>query len=69
MKEDEGGFSFFFGIFENSMLFKIVRELKIIEDGEEIKLFFSFGYLKILKINFIKIVHGFKNVHGGWRRN
>lgn len=37
------------------MLIKIVRELKIIEDGEEIKLLFSFGYLKILKINVLKL--------------
>lgn len=59
MKEDEGGFSFFFGIFENSMLFKIVRELKIIEDGEEIRFLFSFWTISknsiIPKINILKL--------------
>lgn len=46
----------------NSTLIKIVCQLKIIEDGK-IKLLFSFGYLKILEINVLKLlICGLKNI-------
>lgn len=49
----------------NSTLIKIVCQLKIIEDGK-IKLLFSFGYLKILEINVLKLlICGLKNIEDG----